>query len=239
MITLASESVGEIFTISASEWTEINKRVGQVLATAPIKDYMSTVLSEYPALLNSCLQWQKSTFSGLIANSQVLSNYCAVAISDFSSLNTQVKQVIQSGSQNLPDSLKQQTIDLLQKFNKDTTPIAAQSYLVSAEILTFLNCNVKVDIQMAKFKDSLGTFWDPIEDSISKLEVAIGHVTGVWSAITNDLNNTLSLPITVTIPFIESLNIDVSIVNWQNVQAETVGFPAMTTGQEQYWTNPF
>jgi len=239
MVTLALGSVGEIFIIPVNEWTIINKRVGQVLATTAIKDYMATVLPEYPALLNSCLQWQNSTFAGLISNSQALSNYCAVAISDFSSLNAQVKEVIQSGSQNLPDSLKQQTIDLLQKLSKVTAPMAAQSNLLSAEILTFLNCNVTVDAQMAIYKDSLGTFWDPLGDTIKNLEAAAGHVTGVWSAITDDLNYTLGLPITVTIPFIESLNIDVAIASWQNVQAEAAGFPAMTAGQEQYWTNPF
>ena len=239
MITLASGSVGELFTIPVSEWTQINKRVGQVLATAPIKDYMATVLSGYPALLESCIRWQNSTFSGLISNSQILCNYCAVAISDFSGLNAQVKEVVQSGSQNLPDSLKQETIILLQKLNKDTSPVAAQSNLLSAEVLAFLNCNVTVDAQMALFKDSLGTFWNPLGDTIKNLEAAAGHVTGVWSAITDDLNYTLGLAITVTIPFIESLNIDVAIASWQNVQAEAVGFPAMTVGQEQYWMNPF
>ena len=236
---LASGVVSEIFVIPVKEWTEINKRVGQVLVTAGIKDYITSVLSDYPALLNACEQWQRRTFPGLIANSQALSNYCIQAIADFSDLNNEVKKVIQSGSQILPDSLKQRTIDLLQKFRNDTTPIAEQSNLLSTEIITFLNCNITVDVQMARFKDSLGTFWDPLGDSINKLEAAAGHVTGVWGAITNDIDYTMSLPVTVTIPFIESLNLDVAIASWKHIQEQTLAFPVNMKGQEQYWNNPF
>lgn len=239
MVSLASSSVSEIFTIPVNEWTAINKRVGEVLATVNLRDYITSVLAGYPNLMSSCQQWQSNTFTGLIAHSQVLSNYSGQAIKDFGSLNAQVKQVIQSGSQNLPDNLKQQTIDLLKKLSNDTTPIAVQSNLLSTEVLTFLNSNITVDAQMAKFKDSLGSFWEPLGANINTLETASGHVTGVWSAITDDLSNTLDLPIIVTIPFIQSLNIDAAIVSWQNIQQEALGFPTMAAGQQQYWTNPF
>jgi Flp pilus assembly pilin Flp len=239
MISLASSSVSEMFTIPANEWTVINQRVGQVLATVNIKDYITSVLGGYPNLLNNCLQWQSTTFQGLIAHSQVLYTYSSQAITDFGNLNTAVKQVMQSGGNTLPDVLQQQTIALLQKLNTDTLPIAKQSDLLSAAVLAFLTSNVIVDTQMATFKDSLGTFWTPLGDNINTLEAAAGHVTGVWNAITNDLSNTLRLPITVTIPFVESLNIDVAIASWQNIQAETQGFASMVAGQENYWTNPF
>jgi len=92
---------------------------------------------------------------------------------------------------------------------------------------------------MARFKDSLGTFWDPLGDNINKLEAAAGHVTGVWGAITNDIDYTMSLPVTVTIPFIESLNLDVAIASWKHIQEQTLAFPVNMKGQEQYWNNPF
>jgi hypothetical protein len=239
MINLASSSVSDLFTIPAAEWTVINKRVGQVLATTNIKDYISSLLAGYPNLLSSCEQWQSSTFSGLILHSKVLSDYAAQSISNFNGLNEQVKQVIDSGSQNLPDSLKQEIIHLLQKLSADTAPIAAQSNELSTSVLNFLNFNVTVDAQMASYKGSLDTFWEPLGDNINQLETAAGHVTGTWSAITDDLNFALTQPIIVTIPFLQSLNIDGAILNWQNIQKESIGFPALTAGQQQYWTNPF
>ncbi|WP_163398727.1 hypothetical protein [Flavobacterium fluviatile] len=239
MVSLASGSVGEIFAIPVSEWTAINKRVGEVLATQNVKDYIPSVLSGYPDLLNSCLQWQSYTFSGLVENSQKISAYSAQAISDFGSLNAKVKEVVQSGGQTLPDNLKQETIDLLKKLSTSTAPIAAQSNLLSSDVINFLKCNSIVDIQMAKFKGSLDVFWEPLGNNIKVLEDAVGHVTGVWNAITNDLEHLLSLPVIVTIPFIESLNLDVAIASWQDIQVQAKAFPAMTAGQEQYWTNPF
>lgn len=239
MVSLASGSVSEIFAIPVSEWTAINKRVGEVLATQNVKDYIPSVLSGYPDLLNSCLQWQSYTFSGLITNSQKIAAYSTQAIIDFGNLNEKVKEVIRSGSQTLPDSIKQETIDLLQKLSTNTTPIAAESNLLSSDVINFLKCNSIVDIQMAKFKGSLGVFWEPLGNNIKALEDAAGHVTGVWNAITNDLEHLLSLPVMVTIPFIESLNLDVAIASWQDIQTEALAFPAMTAGQQQYWTNPF
>ncbi|MFC4817485.1 MULTISPECIES: hypothetical protein [unclassified Flavobacterium] len=239
MLNLASTAVSELFTIPVNDWTAINKRVGEIKASANIKDYISSILAGYPDLLTSCLQWEKSTFIGLINQSNELAKYADEAISNFTLLNNNVKASLNAGNTKVPNDLQQQTIATLEKLRNDTIPLENTSNSLSSEVLTFLNNNIIVDTQMLKYKDTLGTFWAPIGDNINTLEGAASNVTSVWSAITDDLNNTLNAPITVDFAFITSLNIDAAIIDWQNIKAEATAFPLLTNGQENYWTNPF
>lgn len=235
MPNLASRSVGNIFTIPAGDWTIINKRVGEVLAAQKIQNVIAEYLPGYPALLTSSKLWQQSTFNGLIAESGDLANYAGTAITNFTSLNAKVKQVV---GNTVPDSLKDETMTLLKNLASDTTPLATASNTLSDRVLTFLNDNKAVDAQIAVNKDKLGGFWAPLGDIINSLEDAAGLVTGSWRAITDDLNNTLASPVTVTMPFIESLNIDAALVNWKSLQSDALAFSSLVKEQSQYWRKP-
>ena len=238
MPNLASNSLGQIFTIPASDWTVINRRVGVVLSETQIQTYLQQYLGGYAALLASCRLWTTNTFPGLISQSQALVGYATTAIANFSGLNTAVEGISQKEG-GVPEDVQQQTTALLQKLASDTAPLAAAFAALSKEMLAFLGDMQVVDEQVAAHKDQLGTFWTPVGAYITSLENAAGLVTGEWQAITDDLNNTLASPIDVTMPFLESLNIDAAIVSWQNAQAEAAAFPAMAANQQQYWTNPF
>lgn len=239
MLSLASSSVSDMFTIPTSDWTAMNKRVGEVMASANIREYISSILEGYPNLLSSSVQWKSETFSGLIHQSKQLSDYADKAITSFTLLNDNVKSAIKAGNSKMPNDLQQQTISTLETLKNNTIPLKNISDTLSAEVLNFLTCNIVVDNQMLKYKDVLGNFWDPIGNNINTLEKSAGHVTSVWSSITDDLNFALSSTVTVDFAFITSLNIDMAIMNWQNVKTESAAFPALTNGQEQYWTNPF
>jgi hypothetical protein len=236
MLNLANNATGNVYAIPLADWTAINIRVGTVLALTQLlgEGAVTSMLPHYPALLGSSQVWQQTTFVGLITQSQALNSYAAKAITNFGTLNTTVKEVMQHTS-TVPDSLKQMTTDALHQLAKDTTPLAAAFNGLFTQMLTFLTNNQVVDVEAAKYKDQLGNFWAPVGDSIKALEDAAGLVTGNWKAITDDLNNVLASPIDVTMPFIESLNIDAALVSWQSVQAEAGAFAGIVSGQEEYW----
>ncbi|MBD2752515.1 hypothetical protein [Spirosoma validum] len=237
MPTLASSSVSQLYTIPASDWTLINKRVGVILEAQPAQAFITQYLNAYPALLRSSLLWQQTTFNSLVDLSHQLANYADKAIVNFCSLNEQVKAV-SKGDGVVTDELKQLTKSLLQQLAADTTPMASSYKLVSTQVLNFLNDNVAVDSQIAAHKDQLGNLWAPIGEQITLLENAAGLVVGEWQAITADLTNTLASPIDVTMAFLASLNIEAALVCWRSIQAEASAFPSMVAGQQQYWTNP-
>ncbi len=238
MIKLASSSVSQIYTISAQDWTAINQRVGAALAAKTIESTIDQTLPGYTALLASCQLWQQHTFQDLIALSKQITTYAQTAEAGFGSLDKSVK-AIEAGNGEVTEPLKQQTNALLKKLAADTAPLASACAATAARVVVFLATNRVVDAQMAASKNSFGKFWTPIGQYIQSLERAAGLVTGGWSAITHDLTNTLASPIDVTVPFLESLNIEAALVCWQNVQQEAAAFPALVAGQEKYWTQPF
>jgi len=237
-IKLASAATSSMYAIPAADWTAINQRVGSVLAIAPAKDVISQTLSQYPALLDSSQQWTQSTFQGLITHARELNGYAGSAMSNFSQLHAALEGVKQGGGA-VPPGVQQQTASVLQQLAQDTAPLAAASGALATSMRAFLTDNQVVDGEIARFQAVLGSFWAPVGATIAALEQAAGRVTGGWSAITDDLNNVLAAPIDVTLPFLESLEIQAALASWQAVQAETGGFASLAAGQEQYWTKPF
>jgi hypothetical protein len=238
MPELSNSNVVSIFTIPASDWTVINKRVGLVLEIAPIQQTIITYIPSYPVLLQSSTLWEQITFTALITQSGLLAAYAATAITNFSSLNDAVKKISDPAAK-VPADVQQQTATLLRQLSADTAPLVSAFNTISGQVLQFLNNNEVVDGQIAAHKGQLGTFWAPVGDVINALENAAGLVTGTWSAIRDDLANAIVLPVDVTMPFIESLNLDAAIKSWQTIQAEAIAFPVTVAGQQQYWQNPF
>ena len=153
-----------------------------------------------------------------------------------------MKAAIQSGSGTISELLKQETVATLQKLSSDTTALAASTNLLTQQVLAFLNDNKVVDNEVEQHKDifdELGINWNTVTDYLITLENDVALVTGEWSAISDDLKNTLSNSVDLSIPFLESLNIDAAIVTWQNVQNEASAFTALVAGQTQFWTNPY
>jgi hypothetical protein len=221
-LNLASSSLGQLYSLPANDWHLINQRADIVVYAGPQAADIAPELPAFPALLESSTRWKQSTFGALTAQAQALAGYAATAIQNFSSLDTEVKAASSTGI--VPDSLKQLTLSCLQKLAADTAPLASASSTLSAEVLRFLNDNIAVDAQIAAQKSSFGIFWPSVQATITALEDAAGLMVGEWRAITDDLTATLASPIDVTMPFLESLNIEGALVSWQNVQAEAGAF---------------
>lgn len=237
MINLANSSSGQLFTVPADDWTAINTRVGVVMAVSQIQIDVSQYLPGYPSLLASSQLWKSNTFNGLIGYSKSLADYASIAIADFSSLDQSVKSIAAQGV-SMPDDVKRQTTALLQKLAGDTAAMGTISNTLSGQILQFLNDNRIVDAQIAEHKDALNFLWPSIEAAIALIENSAGLVAGEWKAISDDLSDVLSSDIDITIPFVESLNIDAAVISWQSLQTEASAFPSMAAGQEKYWTLP-
>ena len=232
MSSLANESVASLFSIPTSQWTAINQRVGAVFSVESIAPVISKDLPGYMSLLSSSRLWQSTTFNGLISVSGSIAQYADTAITNFTNLNSQVQGI--SGN-SVPINIQNLTLTVLNQLVTDTAPIVVNTTQLSNALKIFLTENQVVDAEIALNKQSLGSFWAPLGAIITTVENAAGTVTGTWKAILDDLNNTVAKEITVTLPFIESLNIDAALVSWQNVKTIASAFPANMANQENYW----
>ena len=106
---------------------------------------------------------------------------------------------------------------------------------MAKELRIFLTANKVVDAEIALNKKILDSFWAPLGIIITNVEAAAGAVTGTWLAILDDLKNTVASDLNVTLPFIESLDIDAALIAWQDIKSEAAAFPANMSNQENYW----
>lgn len=232
MSVLASTSVAILFTISTDQWTAINKRIGSVLAIEGITLIISQDLPGYPDLLLSSKQWVASTFNGLILNSGAIAGYANTAITNFTDLNNEVKKIV---GNTVPLAVQEQTRAVLGQLLADTSSIVGNADQLAKELRIFLTANKVVDAEIALNKKILDSFWAPLGIIITNVEAAAGAVTGTWSAILDDLKNTVASDLNVTLPFIESLDIDAALISWQDIKSEAAAFPANMSNQENYW----
>ena len=232
MSVLANTSVASLFTISTDQWTAINKRIGSVLAIEGITLIISQDLPGYPDLLLSSKQWVASTFNGLILNSGAIAGYSNTAITNFTNLNNEVKKIV---GNTVPVAVQEQTRAVLDQLLADTSSIVGNADQLAKELRIFLTANKVVDAEIALNKKILDSFWAPLGIIITNVEAAAGAVTGTWLAILDDLKNTVASDLTVTLPFIESLDIDAALIAWQDIKSEAAAFPANMSNQENYW----
>jgi hypothetical protein len=235
MSQIANQSQSNLFAIQESEWTAINQRVGAVLATSKIENYISQYLPGYPDLLASCRLWVSTTFDGLITQSTNMVPYADNAISEFTILQAMIAG-LNPDAPTVPDDAKKQTKESLNNLSASTTPLSQTVDQLNSQVYSFLEANKLVDLEMEKSKDKFGLFFTPLGKIISEVENATGLVTGVWNAINGDLKLLTSTDIEITMPFITGLQIDASIVCWKSLKEEAIPFPVMANNQKRYWS---
>lgn len=229
---LTDSSIAQLYTIPAASWTAINQRVGMVLLVQNIESVIAGQIPGFPDLEKACQAWSNGTFQALIDQSVALHTYASTAIQNFTDLQNAVNAL--SGS-TVPPEVQQQTSAALLQLANSTNPLTQAFATLSNQVSDFMKANQAVDSQLRHEQEVLGFLWQPITDITTAVDNATGLVNGAFLAINHDLKAAVSNPIDVTMPFLESLSIEVAIQAWQRIQSETAAFPSMANVQKQYW----
>ncbi|MGI8666828.1 MAG: hypothetical protein ACR2N4_12470 [Jatrophihabitans sp.] len=228
-IVLASDAVGTLFTVPESDWTAIDQRVGYAIKLANIADQVTQYLPGFSALVAACRTWRDGTFPGIGSAATNLRGYSRQAVAEFAELRAKL-----GPGNDLSPQVQQLVIDTLRELAEQTVPLNNQFHSLAGEIADFTDLNRAVDAQVDAFVNKLGPQWHSILPSTRKVEDATGLVRGTWEALSADLNALVSEPIEVTEPFVLSLQIDVALLAWTNLQAEADAFGQLAANQEQY-----
>ena len=231
---LANNEITDLYTISKKNWESINSRVGNVFKLKNLEDVVSKTIPGYPDLLDSSELWSQSTFKNLISQSVDLADYADKAIANFSELNNQVKEI--KGDE-VPIAIQNQTKSLLISLADDTKIIANSANNLDNQVEEFMKDNTIVDKEMSLNSSSIGIFWEPLGEIITSVEIATSKVTGAWEAIEDDVAIAIDKEVSITMPFIMSLDLDASIILWQRVSDEARAFPSEVEGMKSFWNN--
>ncbi len=236
MSILINKNGADLFVISKAAWSAMNTRVGEVLAGTLIPKAVVKEISVYPKLLSSCDLWKNTTFPQLISQSERMSLYARTAAEDFKDLNAKVKLV--KGT-SLPKNLQLETVKVLSTLQRNTMLLATGFETIESQLSDFLTYNKACDKALMAYVEKSGSSLalNSLESDIASFEKALSGLKGTWMALANDLSNGMKAPIDVTLPFIESLNIDAAVIQWENIVQEAQAFPSMAQRQEELWVH--
>jgi hypothetical protein len=233
---LTDKSVAQLFTVPESDWTAINKRVGVTEYAKGIASEISQMLPKYPELVTACDLWMSTTFPGLISHAAALANYADQSTRQFTDLQNALA-ALGNNTNPLPPAVQSQAQSALNDLQQTSKTLGTQFTTLSQQVSDFASINSQVDEEITHYQTQLGQWWAPIGAKISTVDNATGHVKGVWSAISSDLQNALSGQLDITNSFLMGLDISVALSDWATIKTEATAFGAMANGQTQYWTN--
>jgi hypothetical protein len=231
---LTSEELGNVVVVPQGDWTVINQRVGLTLLAENIASTIGQFLPGFPELVPVCRMWKDRTFAELIDHTRQLEAQAAAAIRDFGALQAELDTL--GFNDPLPDALRRQAEAAIGALAKSTAELSVRFDRISADVTEFTIRNRVVDQNIEQYRRMLGPNWQSILPSTSKVSDASGLVRGHWHALTDDLANIARNPVTITTPFLMSLQIQSALLAWSNLKMQAVAFVAMAVGQDRYLT---
>ena len=230
---LSNPALAQLYTIPTAHWTAINRRVGAVLLMADIAGTVVQDLPGFTELEAACQAWSASTFQDLAEYARHLDDYAAEAIALFQPLQEQLA-ALPPGP--LPDSFRQEASDALWHLQTATLPLTSGMAALSAAVATFMQLNQQVDARLMQYQQSVPG-WASLSRETAAIDEASGLVNGAWQSLADSLTYVLH-DIDISAPWLESLNIDLAIQTWANIQTEARAFASQAGDQQKYWTSP-
>ena len=178
--------------------------------------------------------WQSTTFASLINLSSQIDIYASTSISTFEQLNNQLSSINES---QLNAQLQADILTAIKDLNVRTNLLLGNVNNTMNNIRNLLIVNQEFD----GFLTSNSALFSLLNveqfetGTINIFEANVEKVLGIWNAISNDLAETLSENIVVSMPFVEGLNLNEAILEWENIQIEVKNFTAFAGNQSQYW----
>lgn len=234
MTALTSQSLGRLFTVPEHDWTAINKRVGEAAAGAEVAQYLSEYIPEFPVLVTVCKLWQDKTFESLIDLSAAVSLYAGNAIYGFQELLRAMSQLDRS-SDKVPDNVRQLACLQFDNLSQSTFVLSKIVSSVGVNILDFLYVNQEVDIRIARYTSQLGIYWEPLGETIIKVDSAVAKSTGDWFSLMDTMQRILDVKPEITMSFLQNLDINTAISCWKKLQVEADSFNTFSEDQIHYW----
>ena len=232
MSILINKNGADLFVVSKAAWLTMNTRAEKVLAGTLVSKDVEKEIAVYPKLLSSCELWQKNTFPQLIIQAERMSLYAWSAAEDFKDLNAKIKLV---EGNSLPENLQFETAKKLATLKRNTMLLATSFSIEENQLSDFITYNKVFDKEWMAYVEKSGSklVSNALDSDIQAVEKALSGLKGTWISLSNDLSNAMKVPIDITLPFIESLNIDAAVIQWDSMVHEAKAFVSMAGTQEE------
>jgi hypothetical protein len=223
---------GDLFSIAESDWTVINKRVGQASLLSLIAGSVSQTLPGFGALAAACTTWRSRTFPDIDRTARATADGCDQAIREFSAVNQGLEALPDDAA--LPSDLAGRAREAIDHWAATASGLSGRFATLTPEVRDFHTANFTVDAQISVYQNRLGPLWKPVAAQTLAVNNATGQILGIWQAITDDLRQITARPVTITTPFLTSLQIGAALNSWRNLRGKALAFAGMVPGQERF-----
>jgi hypothetical protein len=229
---LTSDALGAFARVKEADWTAISRRVGTVVLAEGAVEYIGRYLHQFPKLLAVCKKWRAKTFPGLVDHVWHLESYADQAIDGFAVLSRAVAGMDPRAP--VPSSVAAQATKALQDLARSTATLSQEFSRLEVDVREFYTENSLADQEIDAYSAQLGPSWKSIAEPTSAVQNATGLVMGAWQGLCDDLGHLASETITITTPYLLSLDIEGALVSWAALSDEAVAFIEMAAGQDAY-----
>lgn len=229
MTALVHDDVSKLFTVPASDWTAIDKRVGMCIRFQSMLSGPG-MMPSFPALLAQSMVWRSSTFPSLVSQSGALGAYAASAIADFTPLQQRIA-ALDPAAASVPNDVAAAVRAALQRLHDSTVTQTNSFSALVQPIDAFRIASDGMDADLAH--GSFAASFPAVTAHTAVISNAIAHVEGRWVALRDDLAGATGT-IDITMPFLTSLGIAAAVASWTRIRDEAIAFGSMAAGQQQY-----
>lgn len=234
MTALTPDFLGQLFTVPEKDWASINKRVGEAAAAADATRYIAQYIPEFAVLILVCDLWREQTFERLIRESIAISHYAENAITAYKQLNS-IVGMMSVDYEEITGEWKDYTLQVISGLNYNVNSICHSINLTERQVFEFLEANRQADIQLSRYTEKLGIFWEPLGNVITEIEAASRLTTGQWNRMLLNLNQINNPTVRLTLPFLIHLDIEASLIRCKNLQLQADRFYRIARDQTKYW----
>ena len=234
MTALTPDFLGQLFTVPEKDWTSVNKRVGEAAASADVTGYIAQYIPEFAVLLLVCDLWREQTFERLVKEAVAISRYAENAIEAYRKLNM-IVGMISSGHEEITGEWKESVQRVISDLGCHVNSICQSVNLTDWQVFDFLEANRRADIQLSRYTEKLGFFWEPLGEVITEMKAASRLTAGQWNRMAHNLNQLNNSAVGLTLPFLIRLDIEASLVRCINLKSQADKFYLIARDQTKYW----
>jgi hypothetical protein len=210
------------FTVPASDWAALDQRVATTIAAQNIAPEIEEYIPNYPDLLQACMTWHSTTWSGLITqavNTELFGTKAAEVLGQLSDDLSGVEP-----GDPVPGSVSFIIRVQFQALAQVAGDQAGTAQSLVGQIATFVSANRAADASLQKIPlDG----WFPIAGPIGSLEATTTDLQAGWGAVVSQLQAASGERLEITTAALLASNLDTAITSWKTLAQSAATFVSM------------
>src|SRR4051794_15087821 len=194
------------FAVPTGDWAALDERVSLTIEAQNIAPEIEQYIPNYPDLLQACITWRSTTWSGLIAHGVNTELFGAKAADELGQLSDDLSGV--KPGDPVPEAVSFIIRVSFQALEQLAGQQAGNAQTLAGPIAAFVSANQAADASLQKVPlDG----WSPIAGPIASLDAAASDLQTGWGLVASQLQAASTDRLQITTAALLTSNIDTAV----------------------------